>query len=171
MREFLLSYIHQDSPPVIPYRNLLPRSTHASTTDDKMSTSLRSSKSALHGLIHWLASRYATTGITVNGIAPALISDTKMLPGQNEELAKSENPLPRSELLALSEVQVSANELILVCRNPHRPSRHAGRDRGNIGLDGEDGVRDEQGGGRGRRDVCAMKSLKGVSVDGYLDNT
>lgn len=27
--------------------------------------------------------------ITVNGVAPALIEDTKMLPGSNEELSKS----------------------------------------------------------------------------------
>lgn len=50
---------------------------------------IRSSKSALHGLIHWLASAYATKGITVNGIAPALIQETTMLPGENQELAKS----------------------------------------------------------------------------------
>lgn len=47
-----------------------------------------SSKSALHGLIHWLASMYAKKGITVNGVAPALIEQTKMLPGTTEELAK-----------------------------------------------------------------------------------
>ncbi|KAH7377720.1 putative short-chain dehydrogenase/reductase [Pyrenochaeta sp. MPI-SDFR-AT-0127] len=47
-----------------------------------------SSKSALHGLIHWLANAYAKKGITVNGIAPALIEQTKMLPGSSEELAK-----------------------------------------------------------------------------------
>ncbi|GME28834.1 Short-chain dehydrogenase/reductase SDR [Neofusicoccum parvum] len=47
-----------------------------------------SSKSALHGLIHWLAGAYATKGITVNGVAPALIQDTTMLPGGNEELTK-----------------------------------------------------------------------------------
>ncbi|KAH7043902.1 3-oxoacyl-reductase [Macrophomina phaseolina] len=47
-----------------------------------------SSKSALHGLVHWLAGAYAGKGITVNGIAPALIQDTAMLPGSNEELAK-----------------------------------------------------------------------------------
>lgn len=51
----------------------------------------RSSKSALHGLIHWLASNLSKTGITVNGIAPALIQDTAMLPGSNDELAKSES--------------------------------------------------------------------------------
>jgi NAD(P)-dependent dehydrogenase (short-subunit alcohol dehydrogenase family) len=48
-----------------------------------------SSKSALHGLIHWLAGAYAKTGVTVNGVAPALIQETTMLPGSNEELAKS----------------------------------------------------------------------------------
>jgi 3-oxoacyl-[acyl-carrier protein] reductase len=39
--------------------------------------------------VHWLASTYAAKGITVNGIAPALIEQTKMLPGSSEELSKS----------------------------------------------------------------------------------
>lgn len=52
-------------------------------------TRRRSSKSALHGLIHWLSQAYCKKGITVNGVAPALIQDTKMLPGENAELAKS----------------------------------------------------------------------------------
>ncbi|KAH7327089.1 3-oxoacyl-reductase [Rhexocercosporidium sp. MPI-PUGE-AT-0058] len=47
-----------------------------------------SSKSALHGLVHWLAGAYATSGVTINGVAPALIQETTMLPGNNEELAK-----------------------------------------------------------------------------------
>lgn len=47
----------------------------------------RSSKSALHGLIHWLSKIYCKKGITVNGIAPALIDDTAMLPGTAESLA------------------------------------------------------------------------------------
>ncbi|KAK5945950.1 hypothetical protein PMZ80_000089 [Knufia obscura] len=46
-----------------------------------------SSKSALHGLIHWLANTYAKKGITVNGVAPALITDTAMLPGTSESLS------------------------------------------------------------------------------------
>ncbi len=49
----------------------------------------RSSKSALHGLIHWLSQTYGPKGIMVNGVAPALITGTKMLPGNPEELAKS----------------------------------------------------------------------------------
>ncbi|OAL36661.1 hypothetical protein AYO20_03993 [Fonsecaea nubica] len=46
-----------------------------------------SSKSALHGLVHWLAGAYAKTGITINGVAPALIEETKMLPGGSAELS------------------------------------------------------------------------------------
>jgi hypothetical protein len=52
----------------------------------------RSSKSAMHGLIHWLAGAYAKKGITVNGVAPALIGETKMLPENSQELAKSKSP-------------------------------------------------------------------------------
>ena len=61
----------------------------SSYTDSFCGLNDRSSKSALHGLIHWLAGAYAKKGITVNGVAPALIGETKMLPGGNEELAKS----------------------------------------------------------------------------------
>ncbi|KAK5089680.1 hypothetical protein LTR70_001530 [Exophiala xenobiotica] len=53
-----------------------------------------SSKSALHGLVHWLASAYAKKGITVNGVAPALITETSMLPGTNETLS-SKIPIGR----------------------------------------------------------------------------
>ncbi|NMI00927.1 SDR family NAD(P)-dependent oxidoreductase [Pseudonocardia acidicola] len=47
-----------------------------------------SSKAALHGLTHFLASRVADTGVTVNAIAPALIRGTRMLP------AGPDDPLP-----------------------------------------------------------------------------
>ncbi|GJJ14243.1 hypothetical protein Clacol_008507 [Clathrus columnatus] len=33
-----------------------------------------SSKSAMNGLVHWLANRYAGEGITVNAVAPALVT-------------------------------------------------------------------------------------------------
>jgi 3-oxoacyl-[acyl-carrier protein] reductase len=44
------------------------------------------SKAGLHGLTHFLASRVAANGVTVNAIAPALIEETGMLPGDPEEL-------------------------------------------------------------------------------------
>jgi 3-oxoacyl-[acyl-carrier protein] reductase len=44
------------------------------------------SKAGLHGLVHFLASRLASAGITVNAIAPALIEETGMLPGSPEQL-------------------------------------------------------------------------------------
>jgi 3-oxoacyl-[acyl-carrier protein] reductase len=47
-----------------------------------------SSKAGLHGLIHSLASRFAADAITVNGLAPALIADTGMLPGEPADLAR-----------------------------------------------------------------------------------
>lgn len=46
------------------------------------------SKAGLHGLTHFLASRVAKDGITVNAIAPALIEGTGMLPGDPGDLAQ-----------------------------------------------------------------------------------
>ncbi|TVY53090.1 putative oxidoreductase YmfI [Lachnellula cervina] len=45
-----------------------------------------SSKSALHGMLHFLAGRYAKEGLTFNAVAPALIEDTAMLPSGGDEL-------------------------------------------------------------------------------------
>lgn len=53
-----------------------------------------SSKSAMHGLLHWISGRYCSSGITANGIAPALITETAILPGQPEQL-KSKIPVGR----------------------------------------------------------------------------
>jgi 3-oxoacyl-[acyl-carrier protein] reductase len=44
------------------------------------------SKAGLHGLTHFLAVRLAGHGITVNALAPALVTDTGMLPGDREQL-------------------------------------------------------------------------------------
>ncbi|KZV91695.1 NAD(P)-binding protein [Exidia glandulosa HHB12029] len=53
-----------------------------------------SSKSALHGLMHWISQRYSASGITSNCVAPALITQTAMLPGSPEHL-KSMIPVGR----------------------------------------------------------------------------
>jgi 3-oxoacyl-[acyl-carrier protein] reductase len=45
------------------------------------------SKAGLHGLLHFVAAREAANGITVNAIAPALIEETAMLPGDPGDLA------------------------------------------------------------------------------------
>jgi 3-oxoacyl-[acyl-carrier protein] reductase len=45
------------------------------------------SKAGLHGLTHYLARRSAGDGVTVNALAPALIQDTRMLPGDPGALA------------------------------------------------------------------------------------
>jgi 3-oxoacyl-[acyl-carrier protein] reductase len=47
-----------------------------------------SSKAGLHGLTHFLASRTAGDGVTVNTLAPGFI-DTPMLPGDPAELGRS----------------------------------------------------------------------------------
>ncbi len=52
-----------------------------------VSADYASAKAGLHGLTHFIASRVARDGITVNAIAPALIEDTAMLPGDPVELA------------------------------------------------------------------------------------
>ncbi len=44
------------------------------------------SKAGLLGLMHSLASSLAPHGVTVNAVAPALIADTGMLPGAEQEL-------------------------------------------------------------------------------------
>jgi 3-oxoacyl-[acyl-carrier protein] reductase len=46
------------------------------------------SKAGLHALTHHLASRVAADGVTVNALAPALVEDTRMLPGDPGELRK-----------------------------------------------------------------------------------
>ena len=60
-----------------------------------------SSKSAMHGLVHWLANTYASKGITVNAVAPAIIQDTNMLPRGSDELAKRRYFAIRSQIFTL----------------------------------------------------------------------
>jgi 3-oxoacyl-[acyl-carrier protein] reductase len=71
------------------------------------------SKAGLHGLTHYLAAGFASFGVTVNALAPALISHTRMLPGEPEELR---DRLPVGRLGAPAEV---ADLALAVLRNPY----------------------------------------------------
>ena len=75
------------------------------------------SKAGLHGLTHSLAARFADDGITVNAIAPALITDTGMLPGEPDELRQR---VPVGRLGRPAEV---ADLALAVLRNPYLTSQ------------------------------------------------
>jgi 3-oxoacyl-[acyl-carrier protein] reductase len=70
------------------YGRILFTSSVAALTGGIVGPHYASSKAGLHGLTHFLASRVAADGVTVNAIAPALIEDTGMLPGDPAELTK-----------------------------------------------------------------------------------
>ncbi len=75
------------------------------------------SKAGLHGLTHFLASRVAGEGVTVNAIAPALITDTGMLPGEPDEL-KARVPVGR-----LGKPDEVADLALAMLRNPYMTSQ------------------------------------------------
>jgi 3-oxoacyl-[acyl-carrier protein] reductase len=68
------------------FGRLLFTSSVAAFTGGLVGPHYASSKAGLHGLVHWLASRLAGSGVTANAIAPALIEETGMLPGGSDEL-------------------------------------------------------------------------------------
>ena len=74
-------------------------------------------KAGLHGLTHSLAARFARSGVTVNAIAPALIADTAMLPGEEDELRQH---VPVGRLGRPAEV---ADLALAVLRNPYLNSQ------------------------------------------------
>jgi 3-oxoacyl-[acyl-carrier protein] reductase len=65
---------------------ILFMSSVAAFTGDIVGPNYAASKAGLHGLTHFLAGRLAASGVTVNALAPALITETGMLPGEPEEL-------------------------------------------------------------------------------------
>jgi 3-oxoacyl-[acyl-carrier protein] reductase len=69
------------------FGRILFMSSVAAFTGGVVGPHYAASKAGLHGLTHWLASRFAGAGVTVNAIAPALIEDTGMLPGGSDELS------------------------------------------------------------------------------------
>lgn len=72
----------------------------------------------------------------MNGVAPALIEGTAMLPGATEALQKS-------TMLPL--IVLKGGKLTLVCRNSRGSAWTTGRDSRDGLLDGQDWLSDEQG--------------------------
>ena len=70
------------------FGRILFTSSVAALTGGVVGPHYASSKAGLHGLTHFLASRAAPDGVTVNAIAPALIEETGMLPGDPRELSR-----------------------------------------------------------------------------------
>lgn len=73
-----------------------------------------SSKAGLHGLVHYYAGRTAARGITVNGIAPALVAETGMLPLRPDDTGDITKRIPVRRLGRPEEV---ADLAMAVLRN------------------------------------------------------
>jgi 3-oxoacyl-[acyl-carrier protein] reductase len=69
------------------FGRILFTSSVAALTGGIIGPHYAASKAGLHGLTHHLAARVARDGVTVNAIAPALIEETGMLPGDPGNLA------------------------------------------------------------------------------------
>ncbi|KAI0052211.1 putative short-chain dehydrogenase/reductase [Auriscalpium vulgare] len=60
------------------YGRLVFCSSIAAATGGVVGPHYASSKSAMHGVMHWIAKQYSRSGITCNAVAPALIANTEM---------------------------------------------------------------------------------------------
>jgi len=67
---------------------VLLMSSVAAATGGLVGPHYAASKAGLDGLVHFIAAREAAHGITANALAPALIEDTAMLPGDPGDLAE-----------------------------------------------------------------------------------
>jgi len=81
--QFLLTQLCLPHMEEMKFGRIVFNSSIAAGTGGGVGPHYASSKSALHGLLHWIASRYAKDGITCNAVAPALIADTNMLSDNN----------------------------------------------------------------------------------------
>jgi 3-oxoacyl-[acyl-carrier protein] reductase len=106
------------------FGRLLFMSSVAGLTGGIIGPHYASSKAGLHGLTHYLASRAARDGVTVNALAPALIEDTGMLPGDPGDLAAR---IPVGRVGRPEEV---ADLALAVLRNGYMTSQVVGLDGG-----------------------------------------
>jgi 3-oxoacyl-[acyl-carrier protein] reductase len=93
------------------YGRILFTSSVAGLTGGIIGPHYAASKAGLHGLTHHLATRGAADGVTVNAVAPALIEDTGMLPGDPGELSRH---VPVGRLGTSAEV---ADLMLAILRN------------------------------------------------------
>src|SRR3954451_2555055 len=103
---------------------ILFTSSVAGFTGGMVGPDYAASKAGLHAITHFLASRVAPDGVTVNAIAPALIEDTNMLPGDRGTLA---NRVPVGRLGRPEEV---ADLAVAILRNGYMTSKVVGLDGG-----------------------------------------
>jgi 3-oxoacyl-[acyl-carrier protein] reductase len=106
------------------FGRILFTSSIAALTGGIIGPHYASSKAGLHGLTHFLASRAAADGVTVNAIAPALIEETGMLPGDPGELARR---VPVGRLGTPAEV---ADLALAMLRNAYMTNQVVGLDGG-----------------------------------------
>ena len=106
------------------YGRILFTSSVAAFTGGLVGPHYAASKAGLHALTHFIAARVAAEGITVNAVAPALIEETSMLPGDPGDLA---GRVPVGRLGKPEEV---ADLALAVLRNGYVTSQVVGIDGG-----------------------------------------